>query len=154
MDFSKFDKEVDLKGLKEDVAEAEKNGGTGDFPEIPKGVYIVSPIKMEVGETKDGRPMFKVQFKIVEGEFEKQNIFVNRVIYGTKNDAGMIGGVVSFLKSLEPSDEVDEIVFDSYSQFAQLVLDVMEDIEGALEYEIEYDAKAFNSVKVTDVFDA
>lgn len=152
MDFSKFDKEVNLEQLKADAEEAVKNGG-GDFPEIPKGTYVVKPEKMEIGETKDERPMFKAQFRIVEGEFEKQCIFMNRVIYGTKNDANMIAGVVTFLNALEPSEDVGDVVFDSYSQFADLVLDIMEDIEGALEYEIEYNPTAFNSVSIKDVFE-
>lgn len=153
MDFSKFDEQVDLEALKGDVKEAEENGGTGDFPEIPDGTYVVKVDKMEVGETKDNRPMLKVQFRIIEGEHEKACLFMNRVLFGTKNDTNMIASAVTFLKNLEPSEEVGEIVFDSYSQFADLVLDVMEDIDGALEYEIEYKKDSFNSISIKDVFD-
>ena len=35
MDFSKFDKEVDTKQLQKDVDEAVKNGGTGNYKEVP-----------------------------------------------------------------------------------------------------------------------
>lgn len=153
MDFSAFDKQVDLEQLKADAAEAEQNGGFGEFPEVPKGKYIGKIEKMEVGATKDNRPMLKVQFRITEGEYEKSCLFMNRVLYGTKNDAGMIGSAVGFLKSLEPSEEVGPIEFQSYSQFADLVLDVMEDIDGYLEYEIEYDEKAFNNISIKDVFE-
>ena len=153
MDFSKFDKEVDLEQLKHDAAEAEENGGFGDFPEIEKGTYVGKIEKMEVGETKDHRPMLKVQFRITEGEFEKSCLFMNRVLYGTKNDANMIASAVGWLKTLEPSDEVGAITFESYSQFADLVLDIMEDIDGELEYEVDYDPNAFNNVTIKDVFE-
>lgn len=153
LDFSKFDQQVDLNALKNNVEEAEKNGGFGEFPEIPKGTYTVKMEKMEIGETKDGRPMLKVQARIIEGEFEKHCIFMNRVLFGTKNDANMIASAVTFLKKLEPSDEVGEVTFDGFAQFADLVLDIMEDIDGALEYEIDYDPKGFNTISIKDVFE-
>lgn len=153
MDLSKFDQQVDLEALKADAEEAKKNGGLGEYPDLEDGTYVVKVEKMEVGETKDGRPMFKAMFRIVEGEHEKHCIFMNRVIYGTKNDASMIASVVTFLENLEPSEDVGDIVFDSYSQFADLVLDVMEDIDGALEYEIEYKKDVFNNVSIKDVFE-
>ena len=108
---------------------------------------------MEVGATKDGRPMLKVQFRITEGEFEKKCLFMNRVLYGTKNDANMIASATGWLKTLEPSEEVGPIVFEGYAQFADLVLDIMEDIDGELEYEVEYDDKAFNNISIKDVFE-
>lgn len=153
MDFSKFDEQVDLKTLKSDVKEIEKNGGVGDYPEIPDGTYTVKAEKMEIAQTKDGRPMFKAMFRIVEGKYEKQCIFVNRVIYGTKNDASMIASVVGFLEKLEPSEDVGPISFEGYAAFNNLVLDIMEDIDGVLEYEVEYKKDAFNSVSIKEVFE-
>lgn len=152
MDFSRFDKEVDLDALKEDVKEAEKNGGN-EYPELPDGTYTVKVENMEIAATKDGRPMFKAMFRIVEGDHKKQCIFMNRVIYGTKNDANMIASVVGFLEKLEPSEDVGPISFTSYSDFNDLILDIMEDIDGALEYEVEYKKDAFNSVSIKDVFE-
>lgn len=152
MDFSKFDEQVDLEQLKKDAEEAAKNGG-GDFPEVPKGTYVGKFEKLEVGQTKDGRPMLKGQFRITEGEFEKSCLFYNRVLYGTKNDANMIASAVGFLATLEPSEAVGPVEFESYSQFADLVLDIMEDIDGELEYEVEYDPDGFQNISITDVFE-
>jgi hypothetical protein len=44
-------------------------------------------------------------------------------------------------------------VFESYSQFADLVLDVMENIEGFLEYLVEYDPDSFNSIHIAEVYE-
>lgn len=150
MDFSKFDKEVNLEQLKADAAEAAENG-LGDYPEVPDGTYVGKIETMELGETKDGRPMLKVMFRITEGEYEKSCLFMNRVVYGTKNDASMIGSVIGFLKTLD--SEVQPIVFEGYAQLADLVLDIMEDIDGVLEYEVEYKKDAFNNLSIKDVFE-
>lgn len=157
MDFSKFDEQINSEQLAKDIKEAAAN--QTDFPEVPKGTYIVKVEKLEIGETGPnsaggaGRPMLKGQFRIVEGEFEKQCLFINRVLFGTKNDANMIASAVGFLNKLEPSEDVGPVVFVNYSQFADLVLDIMEDIDGVLEYEVDYDPKAFNSVSIKDVFE-
>lgn len=152
MDFSKFDKQVDLDQLKKDAEEIKKNGGTGDFPEIEEGIYHGKMEKLEVGQTKDGRPMLKVQFRITEGNHKKACLFMNRVLFGTKNDANMIASALGWLETLEPSEEVGPVIFTSYSQFNDLVLDIAEDIE-ELEYDVDYDPDAFNNISIVEVFD-
>lgn len=152
MDFSKFDEQVNLEQLKHDAEEAAKNNG-GDYPEVPEGTYTVKVEKLEVGATKDGRPMLKAQCRIVEGEYKKQCLFYNRVLYGTKNDANMIASAVGFLKNLEPSEDVGPVVFESYNQFSELALDIAEDIDGVMEYEVDYDPDAFNSISIVDAFE-
>lgn len=155
MDFSAFDKQVDVEQLKNDAAEIKKNGGTGDFPELPAGTYVIKLDKLELGTTspsKGSRPMMKGQFSIVEGEYKKRKIFVNRVVYGTKNDANMIANVLSFLESLAPSEDVGPLVFTGYVALAELIMDVAEDVAD-LTYEAEYDAEAFNPISIKEVFE-
>lgn len=151
-DFSKFDKQVDLKQLQKDAAEIKKNGGTGDYPELPAGTYRVKVEKLEVGTTNDGRPMLKAMFRIIEGQHKKQCIFFNRVLYGTKNDANMIASAEGWLETLEPSEDIGDVVFTGYSAFADLVMDIAEDIS-ELEYEVEYDPDTFNSVTISEVYE-
>lgn len=158
IDFNKFDKKMG-SGFAEKVKEAAENS----YDEVPKGNYVAKLEKMELGMTKDGkRPMFKVQMRLVEGigededafvkKFSKKKpcIFMNRVLFGTKNDEAMIGSVITWLnKLLSPGDEA--IVFTSFSDLNEDVLDLAEDF-GNAEIEIEYDAKAFNSISVKKVF--
>ena len=148
MDFSKFDEQINTEELAKDVAAAAENNQ--QFEDTPDGTYIAKVENLEVGETKDGRPMLKAMFRITEGDMTKRCLFVNRVLFGTKNDANMIASAIGFLKSL---DSGIDIVFESYSQFADLVLDVFEEIESTLEYEIEYKKEAFQAVSITDVFE-
>ena len=90
IDFDKIDRTVDLKGLQADVEDAKKNGG-GDFPTIPAGKYEARVESMEIKGTKadPNRPMLAVSFKILSGEYKNQRLFMNRVLYGTKNDKNM-----------------------------------------------------------------
>lgn len=150
MDFSKFDQQVDTKKLAQEAEEIKKNGGTGDYPEIEEGDYVCKAEKLEVKETKDGRPMLSAMFRIIEGKHKKQCLFFNRVLYGTQNDANMIAGALTWLDELEP--EVGPIVFETYSKFSDLVMDIAEDIS-ELTYEVHYNPKAFNSIKVNDVYE-
>lgn len=152
MDFSKFDEQVNLNQLKKDAEEIKKNGGTGDYPEIDEGNYRCKIEKLEVKETKDGRPMLSAMFRITEGDHKKSCLFMNRVLYGTKNDANMIASACGWLESLEPSEEIGPVVFNGYADFANLVLDIAEDV-AELEYDVYYDPSAFNNISISDVFE-
>lgn len=145
VDFSKIDEAVDLKGLQQDVEDSKNN-----FSDVPKGTYIVSIEKMEIGETKDHRPMFKMQCKIKEGEYKNRNLFLNRVIYGTKNDGSMIQSVLTMLDKLQTQTMPE---FTGYNNFVTNVLDIFQEVQGKVELEIEYDADAFNSISIKEVYD-
>lgn len=149
MDFSKFDSQINSDQLQKDIAEAAQNNQ--QFDETPNGTYVTKVEKLEVGETKDGRPMLKAQFRIVEGDYKKKCLFVNRVLFGTKNDGNMIASAIGFLNTL---DSGIDVFFETYSQFADLVLDVFEEVENTTLYEVEYDSEAFNTVSIKEVFDA
>lgn len=152
MDFSKFDEQVNLDELTQNTKEIKANGGVGNFADIEKGTYHGKVEKLEVGTTKDGRPMLKCQFRITEEPHKKSCLFMNRVIYGTKNDANMIASAIGWLESLEPSEDIGDVEFESYSQFADLVLDIAEDI-AELEYDVYYDPDAFNNISIAEVYE-
>lgn len=149
--FAKFNEQVDLKTLKGEAEEIKKNGGTGEYKELEEGVYHGKFEKLEVKETKDGRPMLSAMFRITEGEHKKSCLFMNRVLFGTKNDANMIASALGWLETLEPSEYID-VVFEDYDQFSELVLDIAEDI-AELEYDVNYDPDAFNSISIEDVYE-
>ena len=150
IDFDKINRSVDLEGLRKDVENASENG-TGDFPTIPAGKYEVALVSLEIkGTKKDNRPMLAASFKILSGEYKNQRLFMNRVIYGTKDDGRMIKSAVGWLNTLESGVDV---AFQDYKQFADLVLDVAEAIDGKLEYAVEYDDDQFNSIKIVEIFD-
>ena len=153
MDFKEFDKKVNKDELKKQIAEAKKNGSGED---TPAGLYYGVFEKFEIGATKDGRPMFSCQFRIrgsyEDGEdmekptkkYAKKCVFMNRVIYGTKNDGNMINSLIGWLEKLECDFDIS---FESYEQFNDLICDIAEDIDG-IEFDIEYDDDKFNSISI------
>jgi hypothetical protein len=147
IDFSKFDKAIDVEGLKQDVAEAAENGG-GTRKEVPHGTYEVKIEKLELGESKKGDPMFVCCMRILNGDYEKSMLFMYQVI----TQGFQIHVANQFLRSLDSGIEIE---FASYSQYAQLLMDVAEAIDGQLEYAVEYgENKGFNTFKISEVFDA
>lgn len=154
VDFSKFDEKVDKKKLAAQVKEAKENGNGED---TPAGWYYGVFEKFELRTTRDGRPMFSCQFRIhgtyedgedkekVTKKYAKKCVFMNRVVYGTKNDGNMIQSLLGWLEKLECEDI--DIFFESYSQLNDLILDIAEDIDG-VEFDIEYDPDAFNSISI------
>lgn len=147
IDYSKFDKQVDIEGLKKDVAEAKENGGNGEFRDVPFGTYEVSVDKMELGESKKGDPMVTIWFKILSGDYKNSRLFFNQVI--TKGF--QIHNVNELLRAM---DTGLNIKFESYSQYGQLLMDIHEAIDGNLEYGVKYeDNKGFAKYTITDVFE-
>lgn len=149
IDFNKFDKSVDLDGLKNDVNEAANNSG-GDFKEVPLGDYEVAIAKLELTLSKKGDPMFVCWMKIVEdGDYKGSMIFMNQVV--TKGFQIHIAN--NFLRDLVEGMGID-VTFESYSQYANLILDISEAIDGKKEYLVEYgENKGFNTFAIKDVFD-
>lgn len=152
IDFAKFEDAVDTKALQEEV----NNAKADEFDDLSAGTYVVTIEKMEIKETNAGdKLMFAVQCKITEGEQKGRMIFFNRVITGNKtsdkwNDGKAIKSVVTWLDKLE-TETVPEFI--NYGDFAECVLDIFQEVQGAIELEVEYDGKKFNPISIKQVFD-
>lgn len=156
MDFSKFDSMVNKDEIQKQINAAP------EFDDVPKGTYVADIEKMEVKETKDGKGLiFAVQMGITETidapkKQDKRKIFWNRKVCGNKvtekwNDGVAIKGVISWIEKI--LDEGDTIVFENYSQFAEEVLDIYQDICSAIAVKVNYDPDAFNPIEIVEVFD-
>ena len=154
-DWEKFDKQVDLEALKEDVKEVEENG-FGDFEEIPEGEYEVAVEKMELKESKKGDPLLSIWFKIVDGDYEGQFIFYNGVMQPQNDKAWgfQVHRNNQMLRSLWNKGK-DAVSFESFSQYAKLIDQIFEDIDGNFEYVLEKktDKKGFDQYKILEVFE-
>lgn len=142
--FEKFDSMFDLEGLKKDLKEIEKVEKK-EFKEIPLGDYEVKVIKMELKESKSGKPMIATQFKIIAGEYENSRIFMNQVL----SHSFHFKIVNEFLNALKSSKIVE---FKSFGQYADLITNIEIEIEEK-EYALNYgDNKGFKTFKIIDVF--
>lgn len=147
--FDKWNKAIDVEGLAKDTKEVEANGGTGDYAEVPVGTYEVKIEKMELKESSKGDPMFSAWFRIIQGDWKNNLLFMNAVI----TQGFQIGNVNRFLRSL---DAVDEVEFKDYAQYNDLIMDIMEAIdEAGLEYLLEYkkNNKDFPVYTVKEVYE-
>lgn len=144
--WEKFDEMIDTKALKEEV---EKASEQGDFPEVPHGTYEVKIEKLELVESKSGKPMMTCWMKILDGEYKGQRLFYNQVLH-----VGFgIHKANEFLRSLDSGLDIE---FENFKQYNDLLLDVHEAIDGKLEYAVKYgeDRKGFNTFEIVEVFDA
>ena len=148
IDFNKFDKSMDLEGLKNDVAEAATNDN-GTFKEVPHDTYEIKIKKLELTLSKKGDPMLSCWMKILEGEYEDSMIFMNQVV--TKGFQIHLAN--HFLRSLVEGMDI-EVTFESYKQYAELILDISEAIDGKKEYLVDYgENKGFNTFTIKEVYD-
>lgn len=121
IDFAKWNEDF---GGEEAVKELnETREKAKEFSEVPNGVYTCKLEKLELGESKSGKPMIKGMFRIIEGEHKKQCLFLNQVFTrGYPQHKGL-----EFLRSLAVFDD-SEIDFDGdFENFNDLLLDIAEE---------------------------
>ena len=144
--WDKFDEAIDTKGLAGDVKQVQENGGS--FVDVPHGEYEVAVEKIELVASHAGDPMVTIWFKVLTGEYEGSRIFMNQVV----NKGFQIHIVNEFLRSLDTGIDIE---FVTYNQYGNLLMDVMEAIDGNLEYALKYEEgkKGFSTYEITDVFE-
>lgn len=142
--WDEFDKAIDTKAL----AEEAKNSSSGDFAEVPHGTYEVKIEKMELVASKSGKPMVSIWFRILNGDFENSMIFMNQVV----EKAFGVHNMNEFLRSLGTSKEIE---FVTYKQYGNLLMDMMEEIDGNFEYALKYgeNRKGYNTFEIEEVFE-
>lgn len=147
--WDKFNDAYDVKNLAEEVAEAEANGETGGFEDVPHGTYDVEINKMELKLSKSNNPMLSVWFKVLAGDCKGRLIFMNQVV----TQKFQVHICNDFLRSLDSGIDVK---FLDYGQYEQLIMDIAEAIDGKLEYGLEYGEtkKGFSTFEITDVYEA
>ena len=128
IDFNKWNEQFGGEEAVKELAEAKSY----EYTEVPDGRYICKLEKLELGESKTGKPMIKGMFRITEGEHKKQCLFINQVFTrGFPQHKGL-----EFLRSLNVFEE-SEIDFDGdFEDFNDLLLDIAENAEG-MTFDIE-----------------
>lgn len=144
--FDKWNKAVDLDGLKKDMASAEQ--GNGEYVDVPVGTYEVKLAKAELKASKKTQdPMVSLWFKVVAGDYKGQTIFMNQIV----TQGFQLNIVNTFLRSMDTDVEIE---FVDYKQYADMLLDVAEACEKT-EFALKYgeNAKGFKTFEIVEVFD-
>lgn len=140
--WEKFDKEID-KDIQKQIEEAENS----EYAEVPLGDYEVKVDNMELKISKSGNPMVSIWFRIIAGDYNNNLLFMNQVI----NQPFQIGLANKILRALDPNKNIE---FETYSQYANLIMDIYEEIDGKFEYAIRYgEKKGFSTFEVLDIFE-
>ena len=144
--FEKWNSNIDLAGLQQDIKDAQDNNK--EFETVPHGEYEVKLDKLELKATKKGDPMVSAWFTILEGKYKNSKLFMNQVV----TQGFQIHIVNEFLRSMKTDIDVD---FEDYKQYADLLLDVAEFCdENNLEFAIKYeDNKGYDKFTITEVFE-
>ena len=144
--WDKFDKAVDTAALADDVKDAQENGQS--FKDVPHGDYEVSIDKMELTESKNHDPMVTIWFKVLTGEYKGSRIFMNQVI----TQGFQIHIVNELLRAMDTDLNIE---FVTYKQYGNLLMDVMEAIDGNLEFALSYKEgkNGFSKYEITEVFE-
>ena len=155
IDFEKWNKDFGGEQAVKDLQKAEKDAG--EYAELPEGTYVCNLEKLELCESKKGKPMVKAMFRIAEGKHKKQCIFYNGVMAAEdKQYNGFLQKkVVDFLRSLQVLDDLDVIFDGDFKHFNDLLLDIAEAAEeDGLEFEVKKEKNGdFDQITVTDTFD-
>ena len=144
--FDKWNKAVDLDGIKQDIASAAE--GNKEYVDVPVGKYEVKLTKAELKASKaSGNPMVSMQFKVIAGDYKGQSIFMNQIV----TQGFQLNIVNTFLRSMGTDIEIE---FIDYKQYADMLLDVAEACEG-LEFVLDYteNTKGYKDYKILEVFD-
>ena len=144
-----FDLKID-NTLLNDLANASSNNS--DFEELPLGRYEVKINSMELTQSKNGDPMTKTIFEVVQGQYKGRYMFKNSVIYkGDSKDAWRLKQELNFINSLQPRNEVN---FYSFSDFEKQISNAFADINSRkLEYLIEIKEKNnFRTYSIVEVY--
>ena len=144
--FEKWNESADLKGLQDDIKDAQDNNR--EFEKVPHGEYEVKLDKLELKASKKGDPMVSAWFTILEGKYKKSKLFLNQVI----TQGFQIHIVNELLKSMKTDLNIE---FVDYKQYADLLLDVAEECDANnLEFAIKYeDNKGYDKFTITEVFE-
>lgn len=143
--FDDFDAKFNSAALKQDLASVENN--TTERKEVPLDTYEVKITKLELTASKtSGQPMVSCWFKIVNGEYTNQLIFANFVL----SSGFGLHKCNEFLRSLSSLP----VTFESFKQYSMLLMDIMEEIDGKYEYQLNYSKNGnFNTYTIEDVFE-
>ena len=151
--FDEFNKKVNKADIKKQI---EDNKNNAPSHEVPEGEYMCKIDKMQLGKSKDGRPMFKMQLRITDGPEKKHCLFVNKVLYGTKNDGWMMEQVDDMLTLIagEPFGLIDIECDEGFDRLAEGILELFQDVQGEILLKVNYEiVNDYGNVTIVDVYD-
>lgn len=145
INFDEWNKQFGGADAVKDLENAAKNNR--EFTEIPDGTYKCKLEKLELAESKSGKPMIKGQFRIQAGEMRKSCIFMNQVF--TRGYPQY--RALQFLKSMNVYDPNDIDFNGDFAEFNDLLLDLAEDASDMVFFVKKTKNGEFQNLEIVDV---
>lgn len=138
--------------IKELEANKPKEEKKKEFKEVVDGDYECGLMGLELGTNKAGdKLMLKGSFKILDGEFKNQRLWINKVLTGCNNSAWCIKSAIDFLNTLGSEQEVEFTGdFDDLETQIQIVF---ADVKNCTFLVHQQTNGNFKNYYVNDVFD-
>lgn len=152
MSFKNFN--IDMEQFKADVAEIqEQSPKKREYKEPTDGTYTCDLVSLELGTNKAGdKLMLKGSFRIAEGEFNNQRLWINKVLTNCNNTAFAIKLAIDFLNSLGASHNVE--FNGDFDDLATQIDIVFADVRNCtFDVKKQTNDKGFTNLYILDVFD-
>ena len=152
MSFKNFN--IDFEQFQSDVAEIQEQAPKKrEYKEPTDGTYQCDLVSLELGTNKAGdKLMLKGSFRIAEGEFTNQRLWVNKVLTGTRNDSFAVKSAIDFLNSLGAVQDVEYT--GDFDDLATQIDIVFADVKNCtFEVNKVTNDKGFTNLYVNDVFE-
>ena len=79
-----------------------------EYKDPVDGEYECALMGLELGTNKAGdKLMLKGSFKILDGEFKNQRLWINKILTGCKNSAWCVKSAIDFLNTMGSEQEVE-----------------------------------------------
>lgn len=152
MSFKNFN--IDFEQFQSDMAEIqEQESKKREYKEPTDGTYQCDLVSLELDTNKAGdKLMLKGSFRIAEGEFANQRLWVNKVLTGTRNDSFAVKSAIDFLNSLGAVQDVEYT--GDFDDLATQIDIVFADVKNCtFEVNKVTNDKGFTNLYVNDVFE-
>ena len=152
MSFKNFN--IDFEQFQSDVAEIQEQAPKKrEYKEPTDGTYQCDLVSLELGTNKAGdKLMLKGSFRIAEGEFVNQRLWVNKTLTGTRNDSFAVKSAIDFLNSLGAVQDVEYT--GDFDDLATQIDIVFADVKNCtFEVNKVTNDKGFTNLYVNDVFE-
>lgn len=152
MSFENFN--IDFDTYKSDIAEIQENQPKKkEYKDPVDGTYTCNIVSLELGTNKAGdKLMLKGSFRIAEGEFANQRLWVNKTLTGTRNDSFAVKSAIDFLNSLGAVQDVEYT--GDFDDLATQIDIVFADVKNCtFEVNKVTNDKGFTNLYVNDVFE-
>lgn len=152
MSFENFN--IDFDTYKSDIAEIQENQPKKkEYKDPVDGTYTCDIVSLELGTNKAGdKLMLKGSFRVAEGEFANQRLWVNKILTGTRNDSFAVKSAIDFLNSLGAVQDVEYT--GDFDDLATQIDIVFADVKNCtFEVNKVTNDKGFTNLYVNDVFE-